>query len=55
MSLPTCKEETKKKPEVEVIDVDKKVEIMKPPATKKSKLKISPSAHIKKHFDPLIT
>ena len=55
MSLSKFKEETKKKGEAEVIDVDNEVEIMKPPATKKSKLKISPSAHIKKHFDPLTT
>ena len=37
MSLPKSKEDTKKKPEAEVIDVDNIDAIMKPPATKKSK------------------
>ena len=55
MSLPKSKEEIKKNLKTGVIDVGNEVKIMKPPATKKSKLKISPSAHIKKHFDPLTT
>ena len=55
MSLSKSKEETSKKTEAEVIDVDNDTEITKPPATKRTKLKISPSAHIKKHFDPLTT
>ena len=36
MSLSKSKEETKKKPEAEVIDADNDAEIMKPPATKRS-------------------
>ena len=55
MSLSNITDDNTKKIEAEVIDVDNEDATMKPLAAKKIKTKISASAHIEKHHDPLTT